>query len=98
MPTDIIHPPTLELPNLDCMSADELRAFWNKWHTVSRRKAATLVGVRKNAIRYTSLLASYAIHKAVAVRARTQGLLTTALRYEKYCEGFYKQLPTDLKG
>lgn len=98
MPADTIHtPPTLELPNLDCMPANELRAFWNEWHVANRAKAVALVGVRKNAPKLAHTLASYAINKAVAVQARSQGLITTAQRYEGYCDNLYKELPEDLR-
>lgn len=98
MPSDIIHtPPTLELPNFDCMSANELRAFWKKWHTATRAKAIALVGVRKDAPKLAHTLANYAINKCVAVEARTQGLIATAQRYEGYCDALYKDLPEDLR-
>lgn len=98
MPTDIIHtPPTLELPNFDAMTPDDLWAFWHKWHLASRRQTVTLVGVRKNALKYTYTLANYACNKAVAMTCRAKGDIVQAQNYEHNCDALYEQLPADLK-
>jgi len=86
------------IPNLDCMSSDELMAFWKRYHRPSRKDAAELIGERRKG--YTTLaseLACYACNKAVAMDCRLKGNIQSALVYERCAELSYERLPDDLR-
>lgn len=72
-----------DIPNMDAMTADELRAFYD----VNNRK-------RPQVLRD---LAAYAINKAVAIDQRAQGNIAAALEYERIAESIYKALPRAAK-
>lgn len=89
---------TNTVPNLDCMSQDELWAFWKRYHRPSRKDAAELIGDRRPG--YTTLaalLASYACNKAVAMKCRLDGDITGASIYESHCDLSYERIPQDLR-
>jgi hypothetical protein len=68
-----------EYPNLDGMTADELRTFYD---ANARRRNPVLRD-----------LAAYAINKATAMRQREQGNVSGALQYERIADGIYAKLP-----
>lgn len=85
------------VPNLDAMSADSLMDFWHKYHRPGRKDAAALIGdTRKGYTRLASDLANYACNKAVAMRCRESGDISTATMYEGIAERIYNDLPADL--
>jgi hypothetical protein len=85
------------VPNLDGMSANELRDFWHKYHRARRKDAESLVGRRKGSTRIAALLAAYADNKATAMDCRLRADITAAQIYEKICDDIYNRLPADLR-
>jgi len=85
------------VPNLDGMSANELRDFWQKYHRARRKDAEALVGRRKGGTRIAAQLAAYADNKATAMDCRRRGDITAAQIYEKICDDIYDRLPADLR-
>lgn len=71
------------VPNLDGMSADELRAVYEE--NKGRRP------------RVRSDVAAYAINKAVAMDCRASGKIEEAAKYEAICERIYNALPDGAK-
>lgn len=68
-----------EYPNLDGMTADDLRTFYDE---NARRRNPVLRD-----------LAAYAINKATAMRQREQGNVSGALQYERIADDIYRKLP-----
>jgi hypothetical protein len=86
------------VPNLDCMPADELRAFCGRYHRASRKDAEALVGDRRKGFTtVAAALANYAINKATAMGCREKGDITAAHVYENACDLCYKRIPEDLR-
>jgi hypothetical protein len=86
------------VPNFDAMTREELMQFWQRYHRPSRRDAAALVGDRRAG--YTNIassLASYACNKAVAIRCREEGNISSAACYEQHADMIYQRLPADLR-
>ena len=70
------------MENLDCMTQEELIAFWEK---------------NKDGDRFQRNLASYARNKADAIECRRAGKINEALRIEDVCDRIYDRLPEPLK-
>ena len=86
------------VPNLDCMSREELWAFWEKHRHGKRKESLELIGdTRKGYTTLAMTLAAYACNKATAMKCRGEGLLEAAQVYEKICDNMYDELPKDLK-
>ena len=86
------------VPNLDCMTKEDLGAFWGKYHRASRKDAEALVGDRRKGFTTAaSALANYAINKATAMGCREKGDITAALVYEHSCDLCYERIPEDLR-
>jgi hypothetical protein len=83
--------------NLDCMSREELMAFWLKYRGQSRKRAEELVGKRDRYVSIANTLAAYAVAKAVAIQCRLDGSVDRAEVYERHCEIHYDNLPDDIK-
>jgi hypothetical protein len=87
------------VPNLDCMSNDELWEFWKRYQRRRTRKdMAELIGDKRKG--YTVLaarLGAYACYKAVAMRCRLEGDTNGAMCYEGICDSIYKDIPYDLR-
>ncbi len=85
------------VPNLDCLSSEELMDLWFRYSRATRKEAADLVGRRKG---YTSIvgdLAHYAANKATAMSCRLRGEIQSALIYEGICDRIYDRLPPDCR-
>ena len=84
-----------EPANLDAMEEEEL---W-KWSTFCRQvrplgAARALFPERpKGYVTATKDLGNYAVNRAVAIRARLDGQIETALLYEGICDRIYQRLP-----
>lgn len=95
--------PTIEVPNFDAMTRDELRAFWGKYHLATRRHAREFLKVDRSApvshalVRGLQTLAAYALDKSVAMGLREKGEIQRALTYEQHCELRYESLPSMLR-
>ncbi len=86
------------IPNLDCMSSEDLMQFWLKYRRPKRVEAEALIGDRRKG--FTVLcgsLAGYASNKATAQTCRLKGDIQAATIYECICENIYSELPDDLK-
>lgn len=86
------------VPNLDCMEADELREFWlstirytkNEQHA----KARELFPSRRSGyVRVTASLGNYALNKATAIGCRLRGDMGEALKYDQICDRIHLWLP-----
>jgi hypothetical protein len=82
--------------NLDGMSIDELRAFWDKWHRTTSMRAYEVLPI-KHARDAMESLAAYAMDKQLAMRNRLEGKIETALYFERNCELRYNNLPQEVK-
>lgn len=93
--TDIDTDPTENLPNLDCLSGDELRAFWLGTSSSRPIRAARRIfpSRRRGYVRTTKDLSHYAINKATAQGLRLKGEITRAMVYEAICDRIYSRLP-----
>ena len=86
------------IPNFDGMMREELMAFWSKYRRPRRKSAEKLIGdCRPGYTNITSLLANYALHKAVAIRCREQGEIRSAQVYEQCADMCYQEVPADLR-
>ncbi len=86
------------IPNLDCMSCDDLLVFWKRYQRSSRKDARELLGASpKGYTRLACLLACYAMNKSVAQAERLSGRIQTALEYEGICERIYARIPDNFK-
>ena len=91
------------IPNLDCMPIEELRSFYEKYRTfyklhkvTKKSRAETLLGLaRPDGEDIVEILANFALNKLVAMQARLDGNVQTAIAFEKYAELAYKMLPKD---
>lgn len=82
----------MPVPNLDTLSADDLRCFASR--RLTRKQAADLLG--STPARYTCIakdLQNYAWNKLTAMNLRATGNITSALSYEEICEEIYAKLP-----
>ena len=84
-----------EVPNLDAMlDADEVWAYWIKWHGRGRSIAQQLFPDRpRGYVRALKGLTNYAANKATAMRCRTAGDIVGAQNYERICDNIYDKLP-----
>lgn len=86
------------IPNLDCMPIEELRAFWKYHHVTTKPRAAALLGVaRPDGKEVVETLANYAMSKLVAMQARLDGNIQTAMQYEEHAQLAYDRLPQDCR-
>jgi predicted XRE-type DNA-binding protein len=86
------------IPNLDCMSIEELRAFWKQHHVTTKARAAVLLGVaRPDGKEVVETLANYAMSKMTAMSARLEGKIDTAMTYEEHAQLAYDRLPKDCR-
>lgn len=88
----------MNVPNLDCMSEDELMAFWKRYSRPSRKDAEALIGDRcKGFTTMCGRLAGYAANKATAISCRLRGDIQVALSYENICDAIYDRIPEDIR-
>lgn len=86
------------IPNLDAMSIEELRAFWKQHHKSTKAKATVFLGVaRPDGKKVIETLANYALNKMVAMQARLEGNIKTAMVYEEHAQLSYERLPKDCR-
>lgn len=83
------------VPNLDAMTSEDLRAFWLSTNGVRPiRKARELFPARPTAyVSTTKDLGHYASNKATAMECRLRGTIDAASMYEDICERIYQKLP-----
>jgi hypothetical protein len=100
MPSSYLPLEEPNVPNLDCMTRDELRDFWAKYcRGTPRKDAAKLLGFTEAQAKpkgYTNAVASlaaYAINKSAAISCRERGDIQAALAYETICDRIYEALP-----
>lgn len=88
---------TSNVPNLDAMDTDELRAFANVHASVIGNRAAAALALfparPAGYVAATRDLGNYAWNALTARNARTMGLIDAALNYERICDTIYQQLP-----
>ena len=77
----------VEVPNLDCMPIEDLRAFMVK-HAHGRARAALGLHGRGSVIA-TRNLSHYAANKLTAMQARQDGRITLACFYEGIADAIY---------
>lgn len=78
------------VPNLDCMSAEDLWLFWKEHHRPSRASARALFPDRPEGyIKATVKLSCYASNKATAIQLRLDGKIADAQKYEQICDAIY---------
>lgn len=88
----------MSVPNLDCMSDDELMAFWKRYHRPSRADAEALVGDRRKGFTLVAATCSaYAANRAAAQKCRRNGNIGGATSYDMICETLYRKLPIDIR-
>lgn len=86
------------VPNLDCMTQEELMAFWMRYQNRQKRAdALALVGPRKGYTKVAASLGAYAANKATAMACRVRGDIQAAQCYEQICESIYSGLPEDCR-
>lgn len=87
------------VPNLDAMTADQLRGFIHMYMNPRPDEAVKLTGQAEpeTAMEIAKLLAVYANNKAHAVESRIKGDMGEALRHEEECDKIYERLPDELK-
>jgi hypothetical protein len=84
------------VPNLDCMSSDELMEFWMR-HQNGRNSKQLFPKIGSGSIRSTRSLANYAANKSTAMQCRINGDIAGAQMYESFCERIYLSLPTSAR-
>lgn len=80
------------IPNLDCMTQDDMMNFWMR-HQRGRHAKELCPDGGKGSRTTTSDLACYASNKAAAMSCRLRGDITSALMYEDICDRIYAELP-----
>jgi len=89
------------VPNLDCMTRDDLSAwlaYIGRTGRPQRDKAAALIGDRrKGYLAIAGHIRNYAVNKYVAMQCRTAGRVGAAIVYERICDMIYSKLPDDLR-
>lgn len=78
--------------NLDCVSAEELWAFWRE-HSGGRAYRVLFPAGGTGTKRATADLACYASNKATAMSCRLRGDIQAAQMYEGICDRIYRKLP-----
>jgi hypothetical protein len=82
------------VPNLDAMNYTQLINLWNTCDKSPLKVARYLFpGRPKGYVKVVKGLGAYAINKAVAIQAREDGRINTALKYERICENIFNKLP-----
>ena len=80
--------------NLDCESIHDLERFAHLHHYGANHRELFPCG---KGIGTTATLASYAAHRALAMRHRTAGDIQRARRHEDTCNTLYAILPDEVK-
>ena len=81
------------MENLDCMTREELWAFWNK-HKFARTAKQLFPDRPKGYVVATRNLANYACNKSVAMACRERGDIDAASMYERIADRIYaRDLP-----
>jgi hypothetical protein len=89
--------PTNQVPNLDDQPREDLLAFHERYKEADSDLSIRLVGDRPQHLKWTYTLANYAKKKADAIKARTDGYITDAVRLERECDEAWLTLPEDLR-
>jgi hypothetical protein len=87
------------VPNLDAMTADQLKSFVLMYRNPRPDESVHLTGISEPemAMEATKLLAVYATNKMHAMEERIKGNMGEALRHEEECDKIYERLPDDLR-
>lgn len=79
------------MENIDCMTGEELRAFYDKPSVTLAREL--FPNRQKGYVRVTKDCQAYAINKCIAMQCRTEGRIAIAQNYERICDDIYNTLP-----
>lgn len=88
--------------NLDCMSEKALMTFWSDYKDASEHQLEAFFegaseSVFSQAEPTLATLCSYAVAKSCSIKLRLEGNIEGALVYEIHCEGYYADLPEEVR-
>jgi hypothetical protein len=88
---------TTHLPDLDCLPASVLRAWYTETRFLPRSKALGMCGNHPCAETIVRVARAYALSKCRYIAYRLHGDNTKADEYDTHCRYLYEKIPSELR-